>query len=131
MKVLFGDMKIEQNKVYKSDLLKSIPKIKSSKIKGINLYTIIIIDHDAPYPSNPIYKYKIHFMLCNSNQEIFKYKGPSPPEDSEPHRYTILIYSQDERITKFPEDTSNFNLDNFVFKNDLHLLDEFTFKAKK
>ena len=97
-------------------------------------YTIIIIDPDAPYPSNPIYKYMLHMLVTNNDNIVVKYMGPNPPVDSEPHRYYTCIFEQTviiEKTPKFPKfPRSNFDLKQFVLDNKLKIIGCFKFRVK-
>lgn len=77
-----------------------------------DIYTILMIDVDAPYPENPQDSPFIHFLMVNitdinGNKEgdvVFEYLSPSPPPDSEPHRYQIYVFKQDCHIDEVRAD---------------------------
>ena len=89
------------------------------------LYTIIVVDPDAPSPENPIYKYWLHLLIVNNNDKIAKYEKPAPPPGSGDHRYYFYLYKQNKKIDK--DDISltevnirkKFNLAKFVTDNNL------------
>ena len=62
------------------------------------LYTIMMIDPDAPDCANPIYKYVLHWLIVNTSDVIKPYHPPSPPAGSGNHRYYIIIYEQSHFI---------------------------------
>lgn len=63
-----------------------------------NLLTLIIVDPDAHYPSNPTEKYMLHNMVINNDEIVWIYKSPNPPMDSAPHQYFIRLYKQSNPI---------------------------------
>lgn len=114
------------------ELGKNKPIIISNKIKNEKLYSIIIVDPDAPYPNKPVHKYQIHYLKINSKNIKVAYHPPNPPKDSNYHRYQIYIFEQSEYI--FMEKLSyspNFDLYNFIKNYNLKIIDFFQFLAKK
>jgi len=63
-------------------------------------YTIIMIDHDAPYPQQPTESPFLHWMQANISEHnpvgdtVIPYMAPSPPRDSDAHRYEIFVFAQ-------------------------------------
>jgi phosphatidylethanolamine-binding protein (PEBP) family uncharacterized protein len=60
------------------------------------MYTIFMVDLDAPYPSNPSKSPLVHLFILNiigsdikTGFNIVSYQPPSPPADSPPHRYLV------------------------------------------
>ena len=93
---------IKENKIYTTLQINRKPKIVISekdkdKYKK-NLLTLLIIEPDAHYPSNPTEKYMLHNMVINNDEIVWRYKSPNPPMDSAPHRYCILLYKQSNPI---------------------------------
>ncbi|EPB80812.1 phosphatidylethanolamine-binding protein [Ancylostoma ceylanicum] len=94
------------------------------------LYTVIMIDVDAPSRKDPFLSDYLHWMVVNipgshlkNGDELAPYMGPRPPPGSGPHRYYILLYKQQSpvsskkmssrahkttRIESFSFDTSKF-----------------------
>ena len=137
MKVKINHILLEENKIYTTLQINRKPKIYMSeqekdKYKN-NLLTLLIVDPDAHYPSNPTEKYMIHNMVINTNEIIWKYKSPNPPLDSPPHRYMILLYRQLRKINldKPITQRNKFDLKSFVKKYNLEKIDEFIFMCKK
>jgi len=95
--------------------------------------TLLIVDPDAHYPSNPTEKYMLHNMVINNDETIWKYKSPNPPMDSAPHRYFIRIYKQSNpiKLDKPIAQRNKFDLESFVKKYGLKKVDEFVFKCRK
>lgn len=133
MKVKVNGIELNTNTIYTSDFFAhKKPIITSDKKTNECLYTTLIVDPDAPYPSEPKFKYFIHLMVVNSSDIKIDYYPPHPPSNSLPHRYQILLFEQEKYIQILnSKPYPNFNLDNFIFKNNLVLVDKFEFKCKK
>jgi phosphatidylethanolamine-binding protein (PEBP) family uncharacterized protein len=133
MKFAVNGTKIESGIIYTTDMFeKKKPHITSTKKDNTQLYTTIIVDPDAPYPSNPHYKYFIHLLVVNSTDIKVEYHPPNPPSDSPPHRYQVFLYLQPKYIQlEKMESGPNFDLDKFVSKWNLKLVDQFEFLCKK
>ncbi len=137
MKVFVNNILLQENKIYTTLQINRKPKIIISDTEkekyNNNLLTLLIVDPDAHYPSNPTEKYMLHNMVINNNETIWKYKSPNPPIDSGPHRYFIRIYKQSNRIKldKPIAQRNKFDLESFVKKYGLKKVDEFIFLCKK
>lgn len=108
-------------------------------------FTIIMVDPDAPSRKNPVYKYWLHQLIINNNEEIAKFHPPSPPKGSGSHRYIIYLFSQSRKlnprelifsgqqfaytnnIDNMPR--NNFNLGEFIIQNRLKLVDSVYYKT--
>lgn len=90
------------------------------------LYTVIMVDPDAPSPKNPINRYFLHWLVVNisSNFEgetINEYTAPNPPEGK--HRYYTCILEQENEITRMKEfERVKFDISKFVSNNNLQLI---------
>ena len=133
MKVTINNRELEDNFIYTSNIFQNHePNIKSTKIDKKYLYTLLIVDPDAPYPDNPTKKYVLHLLVVNTKDIKAKFHPPNPPIDSPPHRYQIILYKQNRYIKlDYIGYKTNFNLEDFVKTNNLELVDEFTFHCKK
>jgi phosphatidylethanolamine-binding protein (PEBP) family uncharacterized protein len=133
MKVKINNILLQENKIYTTLQINRKPKIVISEKDKNNLLTLLIVDPDAHYPSNPTEKYMLHNMVINNDETIWKYKSPNPPMDSAPHRYFIQLYRQSD-IIKFDKpiaQRNKFDLESFVKKYGLKKVDEFVFKCRK
>ncbi len=137
MKVKINNILLEENKIYTTLQINRKPKIvvseKDKEKYKKNLLTLLIVDPDAHYPSNPTDKYMLHNMVINNDEIIWRYKSPNPPMDSGPHRYYIQLYKQSNRI-KLDEpiaQRNQFDLESFVKKYKLKKVDEFVFLCRK
>ena len=137
MKVFVNNILLQENKNYTTLQINRKPKIVQSdteKEKYKNkLLTLIIVDPDAHYPSDPTEKYMLHNLVINNDETIWRYKSPNPPMDSAPHRYYIQLYKQSNRIKldKPMAQRKKFDLESFVKKYGVKKVDEFVFKCRK
>jgi phosphatidylethanolamine-binding protein (PEBP) family uncharacterized protein len=133
MKVKINNIFLEENKIYKTLEINRKPKIIISEKYKNNLLTLLIVDPDAHYPSNPTEKYMLHNMVINNDETIWRYKSPNPPMDSAPHRYFIQLYKQLNpiKLDKPISQRNKFDLESFVKKYGLKKVDEFIFLCRK
>lgn len=107
------------------------------------LYTLIMLDIDAPNPDNPYEADYLHWSILNiqagqpieSGYTMAEYSGPNPPIGT--HRYWIQLYEQngkietsDLEIPKESEERIKWNLDQFVEIHQLKKKGDFIFKVK-
>lgn len=71
------------------------------------LYTLLLIDNDRPYPNNRIdspYLLTLIIDIPGNNYENgyaeMPYEAPQVPEDSAPHRLTLLIFQQTRHLSR-------------------------------
>ncbi|KAK5965595.1 hypothetical protein GCK32_004420, partial [Trichostrongylus colubriformis] len=71
------------------------------------LHTVIMIDVDAPSKNDPHLSDFVHWLAVNihgqsvSNAyELLSYRGPRPPAGKGEHRYYLLVFKQQSRISK-------------------------------
>ncbi len=130
IEVIYPSGKIVYDELTTKQLTSPEPKIIFEKDPS-KLYTIMIIDPDAPSRLNPINKYHLHYLLVNSNQVINTYQGPNPPVNSGPHRYYVCVFEQKSRIENVKEfPRSKFNFLKFVSDNSLILTSYFKFRVE-
>lgn len=102
------------------------------------LYTLIIVDNDAPYPP-PLDQYSpfLHLLIVNIPGDNYPagytempYLAPNPPVDSPPHRYRVLVFRQplqtegrDQGTTKVlphpHKKRDNFDINRYVKRHGL------------
>lgn len=121
MYVEIGPYKVERGEILPTkDLINDFRyKFYPLTTLPMRYYTIIMVDLDAPYPENPINSPYLHYLSVNNNfsQErvIVDYIPPSPPKDSEPHRYVVFIFRQ---VKPMPiptiETRVNFDVEDFL-----------------
>lgn len=69
------------------------------------LYTLLMVDPDAPTRSDPKYREILHWAVVNipgnqvnQGQTLAEYIGSGPPKGTGKHRYIFLLYSQQKKI---------------------------------
>ncbi|XP_057860043.2 uncharacterized protein LOC131068785 isoform X2 [Cryptomeria japonica] len=95
-----------------------------------DLYTIIMVDPDAPTPKDPAFRCYLHWLVVNipgetpptteiwdTGKEVVPYVGPDPPLGS--HRYAFLLFKQGEIKVEPVEERKFFNVKDFVKQHEL------------
>ncbi|KAJ9690263.1 hypothetical protein PVL29_012757 [Vitis rotundifolia] len=93
-----------------------------------NLYTLVMVDPDAPSPSEPTLREWLHWIVvdipegCDATQgrEVVPYMGPQPPTGI--HRYIFTLFKQKAAAmsgTLPPETRNNFSTRQFAAGNGL------------
>ncbi|CAI9087642.1 OLC1v1021765C1 [Oldenlandia corymbosa var. corymbosa] len=92
------------------------------------LFTLIMVDPDAPSPSEPTLREWLHWMVVNipeggdatQGKELVGYMRPQPPTGI--HRYVFAVFEQEgviERPKDLPGPRQNFSTRRFVRENNL------------
>jgi len=113
--------------------VKDQPKF-SFEAKSDQLYTLAMVDPDAPSRKDPKFREILHFLVANiPGQDVSKgdtlaeYIGSGPPQGTGLHRYVFLVYHQEKgkldsdlKITKTSRvGRINFSIRNFAKANNL------------
>ncbi|RWS26115.1 OV-16 antigen precursor-like protein [Leptotrombidium deliense] len=68
------------------------------------LYSLFMVDPDAPSRQNPRFGQWMHWLVVNISNNtistgnvIMSYNGPNPPQGTGFHRYVFLVYKQEKR----------------------------------
>jgi phosphatidylethanolamine-binding protein (PEBP) family uncharacterized protein len=119
LNVIFNGRQINnEEKVNIQDVLNK-PKIKVNLNRN-KLYTIMMVDPDAPSCTNPINKYWLHWLIVNTTDIILPFKPPSPPPGSGEHRYYIFLLEQQNQIKiKTIPDRPKFDINKFINEHNL------------
>jgi large subunit ribosomal protein L35 len=142
MEVYIDNKKINYNDAFESKDIQSILELKIN-LEPNYYYTLMMIDPDAPSRKNPIKKFWLHWLKINmdfkgnNSEEIVSYHPPTPPINTDYHRYYICILKQ---INKFSlsqinkiktEITKRNNFDPVKFEENylLTLVNKFKFRA--
>ncbi|KAL5154486.1 Protein FLOWERING LOCUS T [Glycine soja] len=89
-------------------------------------YTLVMVDADAPSPSNPVLREYLHWMVtdipattnASFGREVVFYESPNPSAGI--HRLVFILFQQLGRDTVItPEWRHNFNSRNFAEINNL------------
>ncbi|CAN1149686.1 Protein MOTHER of FT and TFL1, partial [Linum perenne] len=95
------------------------------------LYTLVMVDPDAPSPSEPRLREWLHWIMvdipegsdASKGEEVVPYVGPQPPTGI--HRYVLALFRQERPLTGgrmrvvAPEVRGNFCTRHFAARNGL------------
>ncbi len=129
MEVKINKQIIHDGEIIPFHLTQTNPEIKFHRMQN-TYYTILMVDPDAPSPSNPIYKYWLHWLVINNSDTIAFYHYPSPPPGSGYHRYIFYVFAQKKWINPSDLDLKingesnrkNFNLGSFIHSFELEMI---------
>jgi phosphatidylethanolamine-binding protein (PEBP) family uncharacterized protein len=100
--------------------------------KNNRLYTILMVDPDAPSPDNPTNKYFLHWMIVNNVETVVNFIPPNPPIGV--HRYVFLLLEQKGYLNSSDikiGSREKFQLNKFIKAYNLTLVDSTFFKTSK
>merc|ERR1719350_91919 len=109
----------------------SKPSVSFPGADSGQLYTIAMVDPDAPSRKNPRAAQWNHWLVTNiegsalaagevDGKVLMKYSGPAPPQGSGPHRYVLLVYRQEGRLnSRVSRARARFDIGVFAKKNKL------------
>ncbi|GIY97488.1 OV-16 antigen [Caerostris extrusa] len=106
------------------------PTVVDYEADETKYYTLIMFDPDAPYPQNSTLRSYRHWLIeniegnfVNNGDVVTSYLRPTPPADSDSHRYIFLIYEQHDSMKlndNFDNDTrGNFDVPKFAQERNL------------
>ncbi|KAI8122934.1 hypothetical protein FF38_11753 [Lucilia cuprina] len=111
--VTYGDRSVSLGNELKPRQVKDEPEITWKAEEG-SLYTLLMVDPDAPSRETPTYREILHWFVINipgnklsEGQVVAEYIGSGPPEGSGLHRYVFLVFKQ----------TQTISTDTFISKN--------------
>ncbi|OJJ54771.1 hypothetical protein ASPSYDRAFT_93672 [Aspergillus sydowii CBS 593.65] len=113
--VTYGNKSVELGNLFRVSEVKSAPTIsfaKEADSPESQLYTLLLVDPDAPTPDDPKYAYWRHWVVSGLKpgngiepaSALTKYLGPGPKDDSAPHRYLFLLFREPEGLDLSKED---------------------------
>ena len=99
-----GDIKVNLGNELEPKQVKAEPNV-TWDAKDDSLYTVLMVDPDAPSRESPTYREILHWLVINipgnriaEGQVIAEYIGSGPPEGTGLHRYVFLVFQQSEKI---------------------------------
>jgi phosphatidylethanolamine-binding protein len=131
LKVLFNGHQIKHNEKILLHSVQNQPKIIFN-FPAHQLYTIMMIDPDAPSKDKPINKYWLHWLMINNDQTILDFNPPAPPIGSGEHRYYIYVFQQPQQIKlDIAHQRPKFNFDKFVQTHQLKPIAVVMFRTER
>ncbi|KAL2932185.1 Protein MOTHER of FT and TFL1, partial [Bienertia sinuspersici] len=125
-RVVYGTKHIFNGCEIKPSLAIERPLVQISSVPSMDsLFTLIMIDPDAPSPSEPKMKEWLHWIVADIPQGMDaskEYMGPKPPTGI--HRYVLVLFRQKGPPTKpwqLPPARNNFSTRSFAAQNGLGL----------
>merc|ERR1711936_1076739 len=88
----------------------SQPRVTFSGAKPGKMYTLAMVDPDAPSRADPRAAQWLHWLVVNIpgqdlaegdvslGKVLMQHNGPSPPQGSGPHRYVFLVFEQGRSV---------------------------------
>ncbi|XP_033211840.1 protein D2-like [Belonocnema kinseyi] len=105
LEVKYGEKKLKFGDELTPTQVKDMPDI-DFKHEDSALYTLIMIDPDAPTRKAPIMREWQHWIVINipgddvsKGETLADYVGAGPPQGSGLHRYVILVFKQPGKLT--------------------------------
>ncbi|TRM70409.1 phosphatidylethanolamine-binding protein [Schizophyllum amplum] len=117
-----AELSMNQTDTFPQFVLKS-----SRQTDMLKKYVVTMVDPDAYYPSDPSVSQVRHYLganltvdgvgrfwttpITNLTGPVTDWMPPSPPDDSDPHRYVVLVYQQPPDFTLDGIKPPDFTLD--------------------
>ncbi|XP_028805332.1 protein MOTHER of FT and TFL1 homolog 2-like [Neltuma alba] len=132
--VQYGSKQVANGREIKPSLAADKPHVRvlAPSNNAANLYTLVMVDPDAPSPSEPTFREWLHWIVVDipegsdatQGKEVVSYMGPNPRTGI--HRYVFVAFKQREGSLAgveacLPEERANFNTRNFASKHALAL----------
>ncbi|XP_015943302.1 protein MOTHER of FT and TFL1 [Arachis duranensis] len=129
--VIYGSKQVANGCEIKPSLAADKPHVQilGSSNNAAHLYTLVMVDPDAPSPSEPSYREWLHWMVVDipngsdvtQGKELVTYTGPCPPVGI--HRYVFAVFNQSNEgpTTQIgpPNGRPNFNTRQFASQHYL------------
>ncbi|KAI9120355.1 hypothetical protein K1719_007388 [Acacia pycnantha] len=132
--VQFGSKQVSNGCEIKPSLAADRPLVRvlAPSNNATNLYTLVMVDPDAPSPSEPTFREWLHWIVVDipegsdatQGKEVVSYMGPNPRRGI--HRYVFVAFRQRGGSLVGVEaclegERANFNTRHFASKHSLAL----------
>ncbi|KAL8032247.1 hypothetical protein ABFX02_13G083300 [Erythranthe guttata] len=118
--IIKGGKKVVNGSTLKPSQVSTHPTVHIGGDDLRHFYTLVLVDPDAPSPTNPIHKEYLHWIVTDIHgttdtsfgNEIMTYEVPQPMLGI--HRFVFVLFKQQSRqIVVAPEHRQNFNMREF------------------
>ncbi|CAH9072966.1 unnamed protein product [Cuscuta epithymum] len=107
LRVTYGDRDVTNGCEFRPSLVVSPPRVEVGGQDLRTFYTLVMIDPDAPSPSEPSLREYLHWLVtdipattgANFGQEIVRYESPQPFIGI--HRFVFVLFQQLGRQTVY------------------------------
>ncbi|KAF5189092.1 Brother of ft and tfl [Thalictrum thalictroides] len=121
LRVFYGNREVSNGCEFKPSVVVSQPRVDIGGDDLRNFYTLVMVDPDAPSPSNPHQREYLHWLVTDIpattgttyGKEVVCYESPRPAVGI--HRFIFVLFRQLGRQTVFaPDWRLNFNTRDFA-----------------
>jgi phosphatidylethanolamine-binding protein (PEBP) family uncharacterized protein len=108
--------------------VKHEPKVTYSDAAADHLYSLLMVDPDAPSRENPVKRSWLHWLVVNikghdiaTGETKVSFNPSTPPPDSGFHRYVFLVFRQTGKLSNVQKfsNRGGFDAVDFVTKYGL------------
>ncbi|XP_020247772.1 protein FLOWERING LOCUS T-like [Asparagus officinalis] len=126
MRVVFGDKEVTNGTRLRQIDVASPPRVTIEGRDASTLYTVVMVNPDAPTPTNPTHREYLHWLVtdipetvdASHGNEIVPYESPQTPTGI--HRIVFVLFRQEVQQTVYaPGWRQNFNTRDFAAIHDL------------
>nr|ATU06688.1 FTL2 [Lilium sp.] len=121
LRVVYGSKVVTNGREFKPSEVVNQPRVEIGGNDLRNFYTLVMVDPDAPSPSNPNLREYLHWLVtdipggtaASFGQEKTCYESPYPRAGI--HRFVLVLFQQLGRQTVYaPDWRQNFNTRDFA-----------------
>ncbi|XP_073004688.1 protein FLOWERINGUS T-like [Typha latifolia] len=120
MRIMYNSKEITNGTGLRASAVATKPHVEIEGHDQRKLYTLVMVDPDAPSPSNPSHREYLHWLVtdipettdASFGNEIVPYEGPRPSAGI--HRIIFVLFRQEVQQTVYaPGWRQNFNTRDF------------------
>ncbi|KAJ0977023.1 hypothetical protein J5N97_012497 [Dioscorea zingiberensis] len=128
LRVIYNNKELTNGSELRPSAIVHEPRVEIGGYDMRKLYTLVMVDPDAPSPSNPTHREYLHWLVTDIPEstnarfgnEIVSYENPRPTAGI--HRIVFVLFRQDVRQTIYaPGWRQNFNTRDFAALYNLGL----------
>ncbi|XP_059307546.1 protein TWIN SISTER of FT-like [Lycium ferocissimum] len=128
LRVVYSNRDVKNGCDLRPSMVINPPRVEVGGDDLRTFYTLVMVDPDAPTPSNPCHKEYLHWMVTDIpattgvsfGNEVVSYECPQPTMGI--HRLVLVLFRQLRRESvRAPENRQNFNTRDFAKIYNLEL----------